>query len=63
MRARPAQGIELLEADWHLFVGDEAALPAIVALTEALGPPCSPASASCRLPLTTVVVAVAHPKE
>jgi NADPH-dependent ferric siderophore reductase len=33
----PKGKLELLEADWHLFVGDEAALPAIAELTEALG--------------------------
>jgi NADPH-dependent ferric siderophore reductase len=34
----PKGKLELLAADWHLFAGDEAALPAIAALTEALGP-------------------------
>jgi NADPH-dependent ferric siderophore reductase len=34
----PKGKLELLEADWHLLVGDEAALPAIAALAEALGP-------------------------
>ena len=34
----PRGKLELRAADWHLFVGDEAALPAIAALTEALGP-------------------------
>jgi NADPH-dependent ferric siderophore reductase len=32
----PCGKLELLPADWHLFVGDEASLPAISALCEAL---------------------------
>lgn len=32
----PLGKLELLPADWHLFVGDEAALPAFCALAEAL---------------------------
>jgi NADPH-dependent ferric siderophore reductase len=37
----PRGKLELRAADWHLFVGDEAALPAVAALTEALGPTAS----------------------
>ena len=33
----PKGKLELRPADWHLFVGDEASLPAIADLTEALG--------------------------
>jgi NADPH-dependent ferric siderophore reductase len=33
----PKGKLQLLDADWHLFVGDEASLPAIAALTETLG--------------------------
>jgi NADPH-dependent ferric siderophore reductase len=32
----PRGRLELTDADWHLFVGDESALPAIVELVEAL---------------------------
>ncbi|MEU9888196.1 siderophore-interacting protein [Sphaerisporangium sp. NPDC051011] len=35
--AGPRGKLELRPADWHLFVGDEASVPAISALTEALG--------------------------
>ncbi len=34
----PRGKLELRDADWHLFVGDESALPAIEALVEALAP-------------------------
>jgi NADPH-dependent ferric siderophore reductase len=33
----PKGKLQLLGADWHLFAGDEASLPAIAALTETLG--------------------------
>ncbi|WP_031078997.1 siderophore-interacting protein [Streptomyces sp. NRRL WC-3742] len=34
----PRGKLELRPADWHLFLGDEASLPAVTALVEALGP-------------------------
>ena len=34
----PRGRLELTDADWHLFVGDESALPAIAELVEALAP-------------------------
>jgi NADPH-dependent ferric siderophore reductase len=36
--AGPRGRLELTDADWHLFVGDESALPAIAELVEALPP-------------------------
>ena len=38
----PRGRLEVRDADWHLFLGDEAALPAIAALVEAI-PPTQPA--------------------
>lgn len=34
----PRGKLELRPADWHLLIGDEASLPAVTALVEALGP-------------------------
>ena len=49
MKAIPAYSWASAAADWHLFVGDESALPATFAMTEAL-PPGRPATLVLEIP-------------
>ncbi|MFJ1732846.1 siderophore-interacting protein [Streptomyces sp. NPDC088254] len=62
----PRGKLELRPADWHLFVGDEASVPAMAALTEALGERTTTlvvaevTDASDELPLTATSVCWLH---